>query len=252
MRSNLWVAGLSVPAPFLVRVLVFGIGFGLGCLFLPGCGGDSGGGASRGSEGSPGREPMEVLSLPAPDRDGERSLEEVLVSRRSLRQYSSRSLTRAELGQLLFASQGITSEDGKRASPSAGRAYPIELYVVTPDGCFRYEPDGHRAERFSAEDLRSELHMACNGQAAVLTAPATFVFCGVFERTTAIYRDARAPQYVFVEAGHVAQNLLLQATALGLGGVPMGGFDPEAVARVLELPADEQPIYVVSVGEEAE
>jgi len=223
-----------------VRVAAVVIGVVLAC--STGCS-DRGGGADRAS-----RDPLDTIALPEPRREGDRSLEQVLVSRRSLREYAPRPLTRVELGQLLFAAQGITSEDGKRAAPSAGRAYPIELHVVTPEGHFRYRPDGHRLDRFANEDLREPLHRACNGQAAVLAAPATFVLCGVFDRTTSIYRDRRAPQYVFVEAGHVAQNLLLQATALGLGGVPMGGFDPAAVRRVLGLSNAEEPLYVVPVG----
>jgi SagB-type dehydrogenase family enzyme len=96
-------------------------------------------------------------------------------------------------------------------------------------------------------DVREELARAAHNQEAVRTAPVVIVFTAIYERTEAKYGD-RAQRYVHMEAGHAAQNVLLQATALKLGAVPVGAFDDAAVARVLSLPRTERAVYLVPVG----
>ena len=75
-----------------------------------------------------------------------------------------------------------------------------------------------------------------------------FVMAAVYERMAQKYGQARTPRYVHMEAGHAAQNLLLEAVALGLGGVPVGAFHDDEVRRVLSLPIDHRPIYLLPVG----
>jgi SagB-type dehydrogenase family enzyme len=89
---------------------------------------------------------------------------------------------------------------------------------------------------------------AALGQEVVASAPVVFVLTGVIQRTERKYGSKRAPRYVMLEAGHAAQNLLLEATALGLGGTPVGAFDDAAVLRVLGLAGGELPLYLVPVG----
>jgi SagB-type dehydrogenase family enzyme len=125
------------------------------------------------------------------------------------------------------------------------------VYVATSDGLSHYLPEGHRAQSISTADVREALAEAALGQAAVAEAPAVFVITAVPARTEAKY-GGRAERYVHMEAGHVAQNVLLQAVALGLGSVPTGAFADEEVARVLELPPGEVPLYLVPVGHSAE
>jgi SagB-type dehydrogenase family enzyme len=121
------------------------------------------------------------------------------------------------------------------------------LYVATADGLFLYEPETHRLHPRSEKDLRSRLQDAALGQDAIGAAPAVFVIAAVYERTAAKYGAGRTPRYVHMEAGHAAQNLLLQAVALGLGGVPMGAFQDDRVSEVLSLSADESPLYLIPV-----
>jgi SagB-type dehydrogenase family enzyme len=158
----------------------------------------------------------EVLALPAPRLASDVSLEEALARRRSVRAYSGEPLTLKEIGQLLWAAQGITHERGYRTAPSAGALYPLELYVATDSGLYHYLPRGHEAEKRRIEDWRAPLCQAALSQDAVCQAPAVFVVTAVYERTEAKYGQ-RAERYVWLEAGHAAQNLLLQAVALGLG-----------------------------------
>ncbi len=189
-----------------------------------------------------------AIPLPSPILTGTLSLEEVLARRRSVRQFNDTPLTLAEVGQLLWAAQGLTDERGFRTAPSAGALYPLEVYVVTAEGIFHYEPAGHRLRPVGRGDLRRALQGAALGQEAVGQGAALFVIAAVYERTARKYGVERSPRYVHLEAGHATQNLLLEAVALGLGAVPIGAFDDEQVQQVLGLPADHKPLYLVPVG----
>lgn len=187
--------------------------------------------------------------LPTPVLAGGMSLEETLVQRRSIREFNQAPLTDAELGQLLWALQGITNERGFRTAPSAGALYPLEVYVATPDGLFHYDPLGHRLLTMSTKDARQALYEAALRQEPVRQAPAVFVVAAVYERTQKKYGTERGPRYVHLEAGHAAQNLLLEAVALGLGAVPIGAFQDEQIRQVLGIPADHQPLYLIPAGQ---
>jgi SagB-type dehydrogenase family enzyme len=185
--------------------------------------------------------------LTAPDTAGGPTLHDVLARRRSVREFADEPLTTAELSQLLWACQGITSESGKRAAPSAGATYPLEIYVVTREGLFHYDPAAHALVQLSGEDLRAALAVAAHDQASVAVAGATFAITAEPGRTERKYGE-RACLYVKLDAGHAAQNLLLQAVALELGGVPIGSFSERAVSEVLHLTAEHEPVYMVAVG----
>jgi SagB-type dehydrogenase family enzyme len=189
-----------------------------------------------------------VTVLPAPDTNGRVSLEQALLRRRSIREYGTQELTEAEVSQLLWAAQGITGPGGLRTAPSAGALYPLELYLATRTGLHHYEPRGHRLVRSSGEDPRRALSRAAHGQAAVADAPAVFVITAVPARTAAKYGEERGARYVQLEAGHAAENLLLEAVALGLGGVPIGAFDDGAILRALGSPRGVVPLYLIPVG----
>jgi SagB-type dehydrogenase family enzyme len=197
---------------------------------------------------APGGPGQALIVLPSPALDGDTSLEEALVLRRSVREFEDTPLTPSELGQLLWAAQGITHDRGFRTAPSAGALYPLELYVVTAEGVFHYEPQGHRLQIVGHDDARPALYKAALSQVPVRQAPAVFVITAVRERTAAKYGAERSPRYVHLEAGHAAQNLLLQAVVLGLGAVPIGAFYDEDVQAALGVPADHEPLYLIPVG----
>jgi SagB-type dehydrogenase family enzyme len=190
----------------------------------------------------------ESLALTKPEIRGPLSLEEALARRRSQRSFTGELLTTEMLSQLLWASSGITDGDGRRTAPSAGALYPLEIYLAMSSGFFHYEPRGHRLTRRLEGDLRRQIGRAALDQEALLEAPAVFVVAAVYERTAAKYGRARAERYVHLEAGHAAQNLLLQAVSLGLGAVPVGAFDDERLNRVLDLPPSHRPVYLLPVG----
>ncbi len=189
----------------------------------------------------------DVQALPAPEETGPRSLEEVLAERRSVRAYDDRDLSKAETGQLLWAAQGLSDPSGKRTAPSAGATYPLEVFLATADGLAHYRPEQHALESVSGADLRGALADAALGQEEVAEAPAVLVLSGVVERTEGRY-GARAERYVALEAGHAAQNVLLQAVALDLASVPIGAFDDDEVRAVLGLDERHTPLYLLPVG----
>ena len=189
-----------------------------------------------------------VINLPGPTLDGAMSLEAAIAARRSLREYADQRLIWKEIGQLAWAAQGTTDPVRKfRAAPSAGALYPIELYFVTAGGLYHYLPDGHRMAPLSGDDLRAELQKAALDQEPVGAAPLAIVVAGVEERTAGKY-GKRAERYLFIEAGHVGQNIALQAVALGMGCVTIGAFDDDKVAEVLSLPDDHRVLYILPVG----
>ncbi len=215
----------------------------VGVMFIAGCAADL--------DVPGGVEVLERINLPEPELTGGRALTTALAQRRSVREFQSTSLSLDELSQLLWAAQGITSEKGQRTAPSAGATYPLELYLVTDQGLYHYNPGLHQLEAIAGNDLRADLAQAALSQESVEKAPVVFVLTAVFARTEQRYGD-RAERYVKIEIGHAAQNLHLQAVALGLGSVPVGAFDDDEVRAVLNLPPDHEPLYLIPVGYPAE
>lgn len=187
------------------------------------------------------------LALPAPVTSGSVPLEQAIERRRSVRRFAPGPVPLPTIAQLLWAAQGVTGSDGKRTAPSAGALYPLELYAVTAAQVMHYLPHGHRAELRDTADLRPDLRAAAHDQSAVGDAPLVLVIAAVPERTSRRY-GAVATSFVDREAGHAAQNVLLQAAAYGFGAVPIGSLDPARVARVLALPVDQRVIYLIPVG----
>jgi SagB-type dehydrogenase family enzyme len=198
-------------------------------------------------------EPRQTILLSEPVTAGDSSLEALLRQRRSLRDYSDAALRLADISQLLWAAQGITHPEGLRTAPSAGALYPLELYLVAGNvnglaaGVYHYRAGGHRLTRMHGGDQRKPLAQAALAQTWVGDAAAVVVFTAVYDRTTRKYGQ-RGLRYVHMEIGHAAQNLFLQAEALGLATVVVGAFRDDEVAGLLQLPAGVQPLALMPVG----
>ncbi|UCD23097.1 MAG: SagB/ThcOx family dehydrogenase [Gemmatimonadota bacterium] len=194
-----------------------------------------------------------VIELPQPVHKGGISLTETLHGRRSVREFTASPLTLEQLSQLLWAGQGVTHPKGYRTAPSAGALYPLELVVAAglvtdlPAGVYRYRPRKHDLLQSLEGDQRPALAMAAVGQNWISDAAAILAIAAVYERTTKEY-GKRGVQYVHIDAGHAAQNLCLQAVALGLGTTVVGAFDDSSVTQLLQLAADEQPVLLIPVG----
>lgn len=186
-------------------------------------------------------------------QQGNVPVEHCIRWRRSVRGFRDRTLTEYELGQLLWAAQGVTATDGKRAVPSAGALYPLELYVVSDNvgglasGVYRYSPASHELLVVAAGHQREKLVDAARGQEWIASAPAVVCVAAVFERTMVKY-GSRGRCYVYMEAGHAAESLMLQAVALGLATTMVGAFNDEQVKHLLRLAPNETPLCLLPVG----
>lgn len=194
-----------------------------------------------------------VIRLPEPRLESNASIEETLLNRRSIREYSNSPLTIGEVSQLLWAAQGFTVEWGGRTAPSAGGLYPLEVYLAIghvenlASGIYKYKPEGHELNKLRDGDVRDELAKATLNQTWVKEGAIDIVIAAVYERTTKKYGDSGV-RYVDMEAGHAAQNLYLQATALDLGMVTVAAFHDEQVKKILGMLTNETPLYVIPVG----
>ncbi|AEA46913.1 SagB/ThcOx family dehydrogenase [Archaeoglobus veneficus] len=194
-----------------------------------------------------------VVKLPEPRKTGEISVEEVINIRRSRRSYSGELISIKDISQLCWAAQGITEEAyGFRAAPSAGALYPLEIFLVVGNseldaGIYQYSPSTHRLKLVKKGDHRRVLCEASLGQSAIEEGALCIVVTAIYERTTRKYGE-RGIRYVHMEAGHAAQNIYLQAEALGLGTVSIGAFYDDKVRDVLSVPEEYVPLYVMPVG----
>ncbi len=157
---------------------------------------------------------METIHLPPPRLDSGFSVERALQHRRSVRDFAGTPATLAEIGQLLWAAQGITSPEGLRTAPSAGTLYPLEIMLIAGNvsglaaGVYHYSPAGHALSVIAKGDRRMELARAALDQRWIAGAPAIVAFCAVEQRTTRKY-GGRGVSYIFIEVGHAAENVFL-------------------------------------------
>jgi SagB-type dehydrogenase family enzyme len=187
-------------------------------------------------------------ALPSPSYRGSRTLEEVLVKRRSNRSFLERPIELAAIGQLLWAGQGIRDRSGGRTAPSAGDRYPLDLYIATEEGAGHYLPEEHEIEGVLSEDLREALYSAALFQDSIKQAPLVIVITADYVRAEHQYGDDQAERFALIEAGHVAQNILLQAYAMGLAGVAFGAFNDEQVVEAMQIPPERVPLYIIAIG----
>jgi len=196
------------------------------------------------------------MELPQPRFEGDASLEKAIKKRRTVRSFARDPLGLELLSQLLWAGQGITEDRGfKRAAPSGGALYPMDIYAVVGEGgvqglqagVYHYEPEGHVVVRLTGEDLRDALARAALGQMWMAKAPLNLVITAEYVRICGKYGD-RGIRYAVMEAGHVGQNIFLQAEAYGLGAGIVGAFRDHEVAEVLKLPRAHEPLLIIPVG----
>jgi len=207
--------------------------------------------------------PQPYYTLPAPRPDGDMSVERALANRRSRRDFMDTALSIEQLSQLLWAAYGITLpmdstpwgdfRGGFRTTPSAGATFPLEVYVVVGNvhglspGIFIYNSEDHTITRLADGDVREQLRDIALGQQMVADAPITIFYSSVMHRITERYGE-RGIRYAYMELGHSAQNVYLQAEALGLGTVAIGAFDDSRIISLFGLAQGEEPLYLMPVG----
>jgi len=194
------------------------------------------------------------IYLPSPNLSGRVSLEEAISRRRSIRNFRPEAVSEQELSQLLWSGQGILDRE-RRAVPSAGATYPLEIFIACGKnsvtkldaGVYYYHPHSHSLRLHYKGDIRLELKRAALDQDFIYQAPLNIIICAIYERTEKHY-GSRGERYVHIEVGHAGQNIYLQAEALGLGTVAIGAFHDEEVREVLHLEYRYKPLYIMPVG----
>lgn len=199
---------------------------------------------------------IETINLPEPDMESQVSVEESIKERRSVRSYKDDPVDLEKVSQLLWSAQGITDpENSFRSAPSAGATFPIEIYLVVPsngvkeleEGLYHYQPSQHQLEKVLEEDLSMDLRDSAMGQDPTTEAATNIVIVANYDLTTSTYGE-RGIRYVHMEAGHIGENIHLQAEALDLGTVAIGAFSDEKVHDTLSLSKDLNPLYIFPIG----
>lgn len=197
-----------------------------------------------------------LIRLPKP-MESNMPLKEAILKRRSIRTFSSKAMDIKQLSNLLFAAQGITGslyDRPLRTAPSAGALYPFEIYVVVNNvqdlspGIYHYHVLKHALELVKLGDFRNEVTSAGLKQEMLGEAEVTFILASIFDRVRCKYGE-RGFRYVYIEAGHISQNIYLQATSLGLGSVCVGAFLDENVNKLIGVDGHKEAvIYMHAVG----
>ena len=196
----------------------------------------------------------QYISLPTPDLLNGLPLYKTINLRRSVRNFSTKSLTLNQISQLVYSAQG-KNHSKYRVIPSAGATFPLDLYLLISTnaihgidaGIYHYIIEGHTLLKHRIGDFREELFEAGFKQSCIKNAPVNIILTGEFPRTARIYKD-RAVQYVNQEIGHAGQNISLVAISLGLGSVMVGAFKEEDVLRILDCPQTYIPLYIIPLG----
>ena len=202
--------------------------------------------------------PLAIVDLPRPELTDDPNLWKALTKRRSKRIYrNTERLTLGELSVLLWATQGITEKYGDtlfRTTPSAGGLFPIETYLNIrfveglEEGIYHFRPGKFDLEFLKKGEFSRMLAEAALGQGIVAAAQATFIWSAILARSKWKYRQ-RAYRYIYLDAGHICQNLYLAGEAIGLGVCAIGAFFDDNVNQVVGVDgSDETVIYMATVG----
>jgi SagB-type dehydrogenase family enzyme len=183
------------------------------------------------------------------------SLDKTLQHRKSIRDFQNKPISKEQLSYLLWASTGIQRhEDGYafRTAPSAGALYPIETYVIINDiealeaGLYHYSIQGHQLELLDRRDLRRQIAEAALGQMMCAAASAVFIWSAVFERCKWKYGQ-RGYRYIYLDTGHIAENLALAAVSLDLGTCEIGALFDDHVNAILDIDSIEESVICMAV-----
>lgn len=198
-----------------------------------------------------------LIALPPPELNRAYSLWDALKKRRSVREFTHEPISPRQLSQLLWAAQGISARlqgYALRTAPSAGALYPLELYLSVHNvsaierGLYHYAVETHRLEELKKGDFRLKVARAALDQEMAYASGAVFLWTAVFERSIWKYKQ-RAYRYVYLDAGHSAQNVALAAVALGLGSCQIGALYDDEANELLGIDGiTESTIYMTAVG----
>lgn len=198
------------------------------------------------------------IALPSPSYKGTVSVEEALKARRTHRSFQARPLTLKQFSQILWAAYGVTDRkygSFLKTAPSAGALYPLDIYGVVGQGgvgtlapgIYHFRPENHAIELVKQGDLRAEVARHALQQMWMAKAPLMLIITGEYTRSSIKY-GPRGVTYTHIEAGHVGQNIFLQAEAIGLKAGIVGAFNNQQIIRVMGLSTSHDPLLIMPVG----
>ena len=201
---------------------------------------------------------LEQLILPPPPKCGV-ELQTTLLSRKSYRNFSKKPINLSLLSGLLYYSSGLTMvsknpKESRRAYPSAGAKYPLEIYVLIlqgidiKPGLYHYDLCAHALEILLLPVLKSEVEPIWKSQRWFRSAAVIFIITAIHKRTTEKY-GPEGTIFPFIEAGHIGQNLYLLAQAYKVGCCAIGQMNEASVCKLLDInPNEEYPVYYLAIG----
>ena len=187
---------------------------------------------------------VKPIDFPAPQTDGGKPLMQVLKTRQSAREFSDRMLSPQVLSNLLWAAAGINRPDGRRTAPTASNRQEIDIYVITADGLYLYEPKGHKLIGLLSDDLRA----LAGTQDYVKTAPVNLVYVADFAKYGAQMAEENKLTYSGADTGFVSQNVYLFCASEGLATVVRAGIDRAALSKAMRLRPEQRIILEQPVG----
>lgn len=197
------------------------------------------------------------VPLPRPVFGETNSLWDILNQRRSRRRYTSDPISMTTLATLLWAAQGITLSVPNyqfRTAPSAGALYPVETYLATyyvsgiKQGIYHFNVLDFALEEIAQGNFGEHLTRAALDQAMAGRGAVLFIWTAIVLRSMWKYRN-RCIRYIFMDAGHIAQNLQIAASAMGLGCCTIGAFYDDEINQILGVDGEEETvIYLGAVG----
>jgi len=207
---------------------------------------------------------IKIFNLPRVKQFAPRQLtfEKTIMERRTIREFSGQPLELEELSKLLYFGNGVTgrlTQQGEllrlvRAAPSGGALYPIEIYFVCFEvknldrGIYHYYARDHQLMLLKEGNYREKIRQSSFQDISFKTAAGVIILTAIFRRTVFKYGE-RGYRFILFEAGHVAQNISLTATANGFGSVLIGGFVDTEIEQLLEIDGyDESVLYLIAVG----
>ena len=188
------------------------------------------------------------ISLPTVETGGNLSVMQALSQRKSSRKFVDKNLTAAQLSKILWAANGVNRPDGKRVNPAALGAYCVEVYAVTSEGIYLYEPTNHKLKLIAEGDFRST---TTTGQSFVTKAAVNLVYVETPDVWSSARRlPPREGQHDFanVIVGSMVQSVALAAQTEGLGNCVRGSINRDEFKRVAKLSDEKTILLAQSVG----
>ena len=191
--------------------------------------------------------------------------QDLLENRQSERVYTDEPMTQAQLAFMLWSSLGIKAQRGVstfRPVPSGGARHPFEIYVVVKNviglepGIYHYVPTKNIGEKLVTieriaplfDDYDNKMNELLVGQKWAVKAPVVLFMSCIPYRAEWRY-SVHAHRVMLIDLGHVGQNMMLSATAMGIGSCCLAAFDQEKCDELFEFNSiDEYTVYVLTLG----